>query len=168
MSTYDNTIRPLRLAPNYKTNPLLCQSKFLQHCSPDAAIRAISEEAGKQFADFKTSSRMRSDVFKIVSEYAGSEEAKTLSDNDRHFVDALLRDFKKGGLALPEEERKELQKLLSQDTACCAKYKNNLGEDSTKLVFKRYHTSAKFSSFFLNSDSIRFMPFFILECLGLR
>ena len=45
--TYDSVIRPLQLAPNYKTNPLLCQSKFLQHCSTDAALRQAAEEAGK-------------------------------------------------------------------------------------------------------------------------
>lgn len=49
--TYDNTIRPLKLAPNYKTNHLVCQSKFLQHASPDSEIRAASEEAGKKFGN---------------------------------------------------------------------------------------------------------------------
>ena len=36
--TYDNVIRPLVCAPNFKTNHLVCQSKFLQHGSADASV----------------------------------------------------------------------------------------------------------------------------------
>jgi Zn-dependent oligopeptidase len=64
--TYANTIRPLKLAPNYKTNHLVCQSKFLQHASPNAEVRAAAEVAGKTFATFKSSSRLRRDVFDRV------------------------------------------------------------------------------------------------------
>lgn len=86
---------------------------------------------------------MRSDVFKHVMKYDTEFKNKEFNKNggisefDQHFIDALILDFKKGGLALPENEKIELQNLLAKDIACCAAYKNNLGEDETKLVFKR-------------------------------
>mmetsp|Transcript_21450 Transcript_21450/g.27915 ORF Transcript_21450/g.27915 Transcript_21450/m.27915 type:complete len:756 (+) Transcript_21450:22-2289(+) len=147
--TFENTIRPLMLSPNYKTNHLVCQSKFLQHASPNSDIREISEEAGKKFASFKASARMRSDVYEKVllyhtnlnnnneKEKKDKEEEKELSNHQKHFIESILNDFKKGGLDLDEEKRNQLQTLLSQDTKCCAQYKNNLGEDSTQLVFTR-------------------------------
>ena len=122
--TYAKVVRPLQLAPNYKTNPLLCQSKFLQHCSTDPEIRAAAEEAGTQFAAFKASSRRRADVYQKVQEYAETQEAKGLGTYERHFLDALLADFRRGGLGLASDaERTELQRLLDADTACCSKYK---------------------------------------------
>jgi len=43
--TFQTVIKPLMLAKNYKTNHLVCQSKFLQHGSPDAALREVSHAA---------------------------------------------------------------------------------------------------------------------------
>jgi Zn-dependent oligopeptidase len=75
----------------------------------------------------------------------GKAEMETLSAFDRHFVESLIRDFKKGGLELPDAQRQELQELLSKDVTCCSKYKNNLGEDATTLKFKRYKNNMEFT-----------------------
>lgn len=123
------------LAPNYKTNPLVCQSKFQQHCSTDAAVRAAAEEAGKKFAAFKAASKTRKDVFAKVEAFAATDTAQALGTYEGHFVQAILGDFKRGGLALDEAGRTELQRLLDADAACCSKYGSNLGADKTRLCF---------------------------------
>ena len=84
--TFDNVIAPLMAPPNFKTNPLICQSKFLQHCSTDAALREAAEEAGKKFAAFKADARRRSDVYAKVTAYAATAEAKALPYYQAHFV----------------------------------------------------------------------------------
>ena len=134
--TYASVVRPLQLAPNYKTNPLVCQSKFLQHCSTNPVLRAAAEDAGARFAAFKAASRRRADVFAAVEAYAATAEAAALPAYERHFLDALLADFRRGGLGLRSDaERGELQRLLDADTACCSRYKTNLNDDATALHF---------------------------------
>ncbi len=134
--TYEKVVLPLQLAPNYKTNPLVCQSKFLQHCSTDSDLRDAAEAAGKLFATFKAESRRRADVFAKVQAYAETAEARGLGFYEKHFLDSLLADFRRGGLGLPTDgARAKLQRLLDEDTACCSKYKTNLGEDATALYF---------------------------------
>jgi Zn-dependent oligopeptidase len=51
-------------------------------------------------------------------------------------VNAIVADFERGGLALDPAQRARLQELLDADAACCAAYGSNLGNDSTKLIFK--------------------------------
>ena len=133
--TFASVIYPLMAPPNYKTNPLLCQSKFLQHCSTNAEVRDAAEEAGKKFAAFKAKSRPRADILAKVQAFAATPEAKALGPYESHYVQALLKDFERGGLALPEAKRAELQKLLDADAEVCSKYGSNLGSDSTKITF---------------------------------
>jgi Zn-dependent oligopeptidase len=132
--TFATVIRPLMLSPNFKTNVLVCQSKFVQHGSTDAALRDAAEEAGKNFAAFKASARTRADVFSKVQAFAATAEAKALGPYEAHFLDAVLSDFTRGGLALSPTERSELQRLLDADAAACAAYGSNLGNDKTRLV----------------------------------
>jgi thimet oligopeptidase len=131
----DNVIKPLMLAPNYKTNPLVCQSKFLQHCSLDSSVREAAEAAGKAFAAFKAAAKTRQDVYDKVQKYADTPAAAALGPYEAHFVQALVSDFKRGGLALDDAQRAELQRLLDADAACCSKYGSNLGADKTRLTF---------------------------------
>lgn len=77
--SFAKVVRPLMLARNYKTNPLVCQAKFLQHCSTDATVRAAAEEAGKKFAAFKAASRGRKDVYERVRVQARMGPLRLLS-----------------------------------------------------------------------------------------
>lgn len=133
--TFSTVIHPLMCAPNYKTNRLVCQAKFLQHASPDAAVREAAEEAGKSFAAFKAASRRNEAVFAKVQAFAATAECKALGVHDAHFVEALLSDFKRGGLALDAAGRAELQRLLDADAKACSKFGSNLASDATKLHF---------------------------------
>lgn len=54
--TFDNTIFPMMCPPHFKTNPLVCQSKHLQHCSTDAVVREAADKATGVFAKLKVRS----------------------------------------------------------------------------------------------------------------
>ena len=133
--TFASVIAPLMAPPHYKTNPLVCQSKFLAHCSTVPEVRAAAEAAGKAFAGFKAASRSRADVFAKVTAFAATAECAALGEYETHFVEALVADFKRGGLALSSGDRTELQRLLDEDAAACAAFGKNLGEDATSLFF---------------------------------
>jgi hypothetical protein len=83
--SFANVIRPLMLAPNYKTNHLVCQSKFQQHCSTDEAVRTAAEEAGKKFAAFKAAAKTRADVYAKVEAFAATAAAAALPAYEARF-----------------------------------------------------------------------------------
>lgn len=133
--TFENVVRPLMEAPNYKTNPLLCQAKHLQHCSTDAEIREAASKAATAFAGCKKEGKSRRDVYDKVKAFAATETARALPAYEAYFVKAIQDGFERGGMALSADDSKELRRLLDADTECCDKYKRNLGEDKTRLSF---------------------------------
>lgn len=133
--TFESVVRPLMEAPMYKTNPLVCQAKHLQHCSPDPELREAATKAASAFAACKKRGKTRKDVYEQVRRFAGSEEAKALPAYEAHFVKAVLAGFERGGLALGPAEAAELQRLLDADAEVCTQYKRNLAEDKTRLSF---------------------------------
>lgn len=133
--TFANCIAPLMAPPNYKTSPLVCQSKFLQHCSTDEKVRKAAKQAGTLFAQERISQRMNRQVFNKIRTYSQSEEAKTLTIYQSHFLFSILSDFERSGLGLPDEKQEKLVELLKKDTELCASYSENLSNESTKLQF---------------------------------
>jgi Zn-dependent oligopeptidase len=133
--TFDNCVEPLMAPPNYKTNPLLASTKFLQHCSTDEAIREAAEKAGVKFASARVAGRMREDVYNKVLLYSKTPAAAALTTYNKHFLNAILDDFKRGGLALPEAQRAELTKVMEEDATLCSQYGANIGADKTEVYF---------------------------------
>eukprot|EP01063_Lacrimia_lanifica_P030959 TRINITY_DN5016_c0_g2_i1.p1 TRINITY_DN5016_c0_g2~~TRINITY_DN5016_c0_g2_i1.p1 ORF type:complete len:685 (+),score=318.08 TRINITY_DN5016_c0_g2_i1:49-2103(+) len=128
-------IKPLMHLPCFKTNPLVCQAKHLQHCSTDPAIREAAGKATSAFAALKKLSQTRRDVYAKVKAYAATAEAQALPAYDAHYVQALLKKFERGGLSLSDADAAELKSLLQADADVCSEYGKNLAEDKTTLSF---------------------------------
>jgi hypothetical protein len=119
--SFVTVIEPLMSIEHYKTNPQVCEAKFLQHCSVDPALRAAADKAGTTFAAIKAKARTRDDVYARVKAYSATPEAAGLAVYEAHFVQAILEGFERSGLALDEKQRAELQALRDADTAVCAR-----------------------------------------------
>ncbi|GMI11369.1 hypothetical protein TrLO_g7785 [Triparma laevis f. longispina] len=133
--TFENVIEPLMNSPHFKTNHLVCQSKFLQHCSTDEKIREAAEKAGIAFAALKSRGKTRKDVYDVVKAYSNTATAKNLNPYKSHFVQAIVSSFEASGLGLSPSDQAKLQELKDKDTALCTEYKKNLAEDKTELFF---------------------------------
>ncbi|GMH96387.1 hypothetical protein TrST_g14026 [Triparma strigata] len=134
-ATFETVIEPLMASPHFKTNPLICQSKFLQHCSTDARLREAAEKAGIAFASLKSRGKTRKDVYDVVKAYSDTAEAKALDEFKSHFINSIVASFEASGLGLSPSDQKTLQDLKDKDTAICNEYKKNLSEDKTELFF---------------------------------
>ena len=135
--SYDSVIRPLIGIAAYKTNPRVCEAKFLQHCSPDAEIRVASRKAGAAIKQLRRHGRMRSDVFSVVKKYSLLAESQDLTEVERHYVAAVVRDFARSGLQLSTDRRAELEELQIRESDLCRRYNANVGQDQTVLEFSR-------------------------------
>jgi len=133
--SFASVVAPLMAQPNYKTNPLVCQAKHLQHCSPNGALREAAAKASTAFAACKKQATLREDVCAKVRAFAETAEAQALPEYEAHFLKSLLDDFHRGGLTLAPEDRAQLRRLLDEDSEACSKFKRNLGEDASRLSF---------------------------------
>jgi len=136
---FQNTIHPLMHLPCYKTNPLVCQAKHMQHCHTDAAIRDQASKATTAFANMKKESKTRKDVHAVVKKFKDQLDAgdgeQGITEYQRHYVTAILDGFGRSGLELSDADSEALTKCLAGDADACNLYKKNLGEDKTELVF---------------------------------
>ncbi|CAD7931195.1 unnamed protein product [Amoebophrya sp. A25] len=131
--TFDTVVAPLMALPCYKTNPLVCQAKHLQHCSTDPVVREAAATACSDLANLKKISKTRKDVYKKVRQYASTGDLSSLSGYQRHFVDSILGMYERAGLGLGESDAAALSTLLTDDAQCCNVYKKNLAEDKTQV-----------------------------------
>ena len=130
---YENVVEPLVCISNYKTNPMVCEAKFLQHCSPNPELRTAASKAGATFKKLRRTGRMRMDVYKIVSKYE-QQSTEKLTRSQRHFLTKILRDFSKCGLHLNPSQRTDLESIMSQESGLCRRYTAAVGEDKTILL----------------------------------
>ena len=153
--SFETVISPLMSPPNYKTNPRLCETKFLQHCSTNPDIRKAAKEAGIAFAKERISQRMHEGVYQKVKKYSESEEVKTLDEYQRYFVNSIISDFERSGLGLDNDDREKLVKLLQKDAELCASYSANLSNEDTTLIFTKDELNGvndEFIKSHINSD----------------
>eukprot|EP01060_Flectonema_neradi_P034585 TRINITY_DN610_c2_g1_i2.p1 TRINITY_DN610_c2_g1~~TRINITY_DN610_c2_g1_i2.p1 ORF type:complete len:416 (+),score=40.48 TRINITY_DN610_c2_g1_i2:49-1296(+) len=131
--TYENVVEPLICISNYKTNPMVCEAKFLQHCSPVPELRAAASKAGAVFKKLRRTGRMRMDVYKTVARYK-EKSTESLTRSQRHFLTRIMRDFSKSGLHLEPSQRTKLETIMAQESDLCRRYTAAVGEDKTTLL----------------------------------
>uniref|UniRef100_A0A7S4C954 Peptidase M3A/M3B catalytic domain-containing protein n=1 Tax=Eutreptiella gymnastica TaxID=73025 RepID=A0A7S4C954_9EUGL len=135
--SYETVVLPLLKPPNYKTNPMVAEAKFYQHCGTDPQIRKVCQENGTRLSKARVQFRMRKDVYDVLDKYAATPEAAALPETEKWFLDSLLADFKRSGLALDDAARTKLEELLAADSEACSEYSGNVANDATKVVYTR-------------------------------
>ncbi|KJE96939.1 thimet oligopeptidase 1 [Capsaspora owczarzaki ATCC 30864] len=110
-----------------------CQ--FPRHMSPIKAVRDASAEACKMLSALNVELGMRVDVYNAV--LAVSKKNEALEPEQRRYLDRMLRDFRRNGLHLPEDQRAEIKKIQEEISELAIKFSTNLTEIKTKLPFTK-------------------------------
>ncbi len=110
---------------------------FLKDIHPDAKVRAAGaaceERSGKYFVELGA----RKDLYLAIKGYAdGAGKTEKLAPVDRRLLEINLRDFRRNGLELPDDKRKQLVDIRQKLTELGTKYSSNLDEntDSVELT----------------------------------
>jgi oligopeptidase A len=107
--TWSNTMAPLDeaetlVSDGYGVGP------FLARAHPDQAIRAAAVDLEEQVAKWRTNLVFRRALYEALSEYAATDEAEALTGTRRRYLDFWLRDLRRAGHALSDEDRATLQR----------------------------------------------------------
>lgn len=104
---------------------------FMQYVSQDAGQRDDSREGEELVSNWQSAAFRREDLYKAVKEFADSKP--NLDPVQQKYVDELLRDFRRSGLAVSPQERQKLQDLDDQMTKLGISFSQNINEDQTKV-----------------------------------
>jgi thimet oligopeptidase len=108
----------------------------LELLSPDANIRNAAHDASLQiqafWVDYVCSNKALYNAF--VAYEARTKEYENLSAQQRYFIANSLDDFKREGLALPDETLTQVKALRKELAALCADFDRNIAEDNKTIT----------------------------------
>jgi len=100
----------------------------------DKDVRDASNSAEKRMDEFKVEMSMRKDVFDNIVAFSKLEgEMKKLDPELVRYVERNIRDGKRNGLHLGEEQREEIKVIKKRISELGVNFNHNLNEDTTHL-----------------------------------
>ena len=109
-------------------------------------MRAAGENAVKVFQDWAVGIDYREDVYKALKAFADTQPK--LSGEDKKLLDETMRDYRRAGLALPPEKRKEVEDLRKQLAKLGTDFDSNIVNAKKSLVFTKAELDGLPDSFF--------------------
>src|SRR5437660_10477144 len=109
-------------------------------------MRQAAEAAVKEFEEWAVGIDYREDVYKAIKAFADTHPK--LSGEDKKLLDETLRDYRRAGLALPAEKRKEVEDLRKQLAKLGTDFDSNVVNAKVPVVFTKTELEGLPDSFF--------------------
>lgn len=122
---------------DFEESEVLSRIYLLQNVHPDPKIREACRSVETKSRDWHLEKIYNESIYRKVKQFAETPEAKTLEAEDKKLLTELLKDYKRLGMELPEEQKSELKSLkkllhkLEQD------FSRNIQEYSDELWVKQ-------------------------------
>jgi Zn-dependent oligopeptidase len=132
--TFQNTVVALDdLA--YEANNVGNKATIIKQANTDPKMRAAAEKAVKAMNDWFVGIDYREDVYKSIKAFA--ETDPQLTGEDKKLLDETMRDYRRAGLALPPEKRKEVEQLRKQLAKLGTDFDTNIANAKRPVVFTK-------------------------------
>ena len=130
----------------YQASNAANKATVIKESNTNEAMRAAAENAVKIFQDWAVGIDYREDVYKAVKTFADTNPK--LSSEDKKLLDETLRDYRRAGLALPLEKRKEVENLRKQLAKLGTNFDTNIVNAKGPVVFTKAELDGLPESFF--------------------
>src|SRR5205823_5394627 len=107
----------------------------IKESSPNEKVRAAAESAVKEFQDWAVGVDYREDVYKALKAFADTKPK--LSGEDKKLFDETMRDYRRAGLDLPPDKRKEVEQLRKDLAKLGTDFDTNIVNAKVPLVFTK-------------------------------
>ena len=106
---------------------------LLSESHPDAAVRAVAEERVQQLETLSAGRLLEPALFAAFAAVDTDEARADLDAEQRRLLDEVLRDFRRGGVDLPEAERARVRALTERETELSLEFSRNLRESRREI-----------------------------------
>jgi|CXWL01.1.fsa_nt_gi Zn-dependent oligopeptidase len=108
---------------------------FLKSVSTSSAVRDAGNECEALITQFSVETYAREDLYRALKDYASKGDA--LSGESKRLVDKQLLDFKRSGLELTKERRKEVLDLRKKIVELQLAFSKNVNEQKDFALFSK-------------------------------
>ncbi|HJT46517.1 MAG TPA: M3 family metallopeptidase, partial [Chthoniobacterales bacterium] len=120
--------------------------EIIHQTNPDEKMRNAAENAVKAFEDWAVGIEYREDVYKAMKAFADTNPK--LSGEDKKLFDETMRDYRRAGLSLPPDKRKEVEQLRKDLTRLGTDFDSNIVKAKAPVVFTKAELEGVPDSFF--------------------
>ncbi|HWH36234.1 MAG TPA: M3 family metallopeptidase [Candidatus Limnocylindrales bacterium] len=134
--TYDNTLRLLDEAVG-QAWLAFGRSAFMARVHTDAEVRDAGQAAEERLTKWQVDLAFRPELAAAVRAFAETAEARALEGERRRLLDHWLRDFRRAGHDLSDEQRREVQRLRERLVELEVLFQRNVDEYEDGLELTR-------------------------------
>jgi Zn-dependent oligopeptidase len=134
--TWNNTIAPLETAFTIMGDAY-GRSPFMARVHPNKDVRQRAAAVEERLAKWGNDLVFRSDLYEAIKGYSQTEEAAQLQGTRARLVDFWMRDFRRAGHELDEDDQAELKRLQQRLIELQVEFSKNLDEWEDNIEMTR-------------------------------
>lgn len=131
-ATFESTFGALDDANN-EINRVASSIYFIAKTSPSPEVQAAASEQVDHVSQWEVSVEYRDDLYKALKTFADTNPK--LDAEQKKLVEDTLRDFKKAGMNLGEDAKKNVHKLRNELEVAANEYSKNIDQSDEKIIF---------------------------------
>jgi thimet oligopeptidase len=132
----------------YEASNAANKATIIKETNTNAAMRTAAENAVKAFQDWVVGIDYRGDVYKAIKAFADTHPK--LSGEDEKLLNETLRDYRRAGLELPPDQRKEVEQLRKELSKLGTDFDTNIVSASAPVIFTKADLDGLPESFFVS------------------
>jgi thimet oligopeptidase len=122
------------------------RATLIKETNTNPAMRSAAEDAVKAFQEWAVGIDYREDVYKAIKAFADTHPK--LSGEDAKLLTETLRDYRRAGLELPPDKRKEVEQLRKELSKLGTDFDTNIVKASAPVIFTKADLDGLPESFF--------------------
>ena len=122
------------------------RATIIKETNTNPEMRAAGENAIKAFQDWAVGVDYREDVYKAIKAFADTHPK--LSGEDEKLLNETLRDYRRAGLDLPPDQRKEVEQLRKELSKLGTDFDTNIVKANAPVIFTKTDLNGLPESFF--------------------
>ncbi len=130
----------------YEASLAANKAQIIKETNTNEAMRTAGENAVKVFQDWAVGVDYREDVYKAMKAFAATKPK--LSGEDKKLFDETMRDYRRAGLDLPPEKKKEVEQLRKDLARVGTDFDSNIVKAQAPVVFTKAELDGCPESFF--------------------
>src|SRR5438876_2549056 len=130
----------------YKAGIAANKATIIKETNTNPAMRTAGENAVKIFQEWAVGIDYREDVYKAINAFADTHP--NLTGEDEKLLKEMLRDYRRAGLDLPPDQRKEVEQLRKELSKLGTDFDTNIVKASAPVMFTKADLDGLPDSFF--------------------
>src|SRR4249919_1454962 len=119
----------------YEASLAANRATLIKETNTNPAMRTAAENAVKAFQDWAVGVDYREDVYKAIKAFADTHPK--LSGEDEKLLKETLRYYRRAGLELPPDKRKEVEGLRKELTELGTDFETNIVKSNAPVMFSK-------------------------------